>query len=80
MRVGLTIDRRVFVEQAALVELLGRLVFAPDDAARRTAEDVGRVAKEFLKQNKDVATEIDRRIRAKMNDVALPVEGIEEAE
>lgn len=39
---GLTIDRRVFVEQAALVELLGRLVFAPDDAARRTAEDVGR--------------------------------------
>jgi len=37
-------------------------------------------SKEFLKGNKDVATEIDRRIRAKMNDVALPVEGIEEAE
>jgi len=37
-------------------------------------------AKEFLKINKDVAAEIDRRIRAKMNDVALPVEGIEEAE
>ncbi len=37
-------------------------------------------AKEFLKTNTDVATEIDRRIRAKMNDVALPVEGIEEAE
>jgi recombination protein RecA len=37
-------------------------------------------AKEFLKGNKDVATEIDRRIRAKMADVALPVEGIEEAE
>jgi recombination protein RecA len=37
-------------------------------------------SKEFLKGNKDVAAEIDRRIRAKMNDVALPVEGIEEAE
>ncbi|HEY4752447.1 MAG TPA: recombinase RecA [Candidatus Limnocylindrales bacterium] len=37
-------------------------------------------AKEFLKINVDVAAEIDRRIRAKMSDVALPVEGIEEAE
>jgi recombination protein RecA len=37
-------------------------------------------AKEFLKTNIDVAAEIDRRIRAKMSDVALPVEGIEEAE
>ena len=37
-------------------------------------------SKEFLKTNKDVAAEIDRRIRAKMNEVALPVEGIEEAE
>src|SRR3712207_3348063 len=37
-------------------------------------------AKEFLKGNVDVATEIDRRIRAKMTEVALPVEGIEEAE
>ena len=37
-------------------------------------------AKEFLKINADVAAEIDRRIRAKMSDVALPVEGIEEAE
>ena len=37
-------------------------------------------AKEFLKINGDVAAEIDRRIRAKMSDVALPVEGIEEAE
>src|SRR3954452_9326579 len=37
-------------------------------------------SKEFLKNNTDVATEIDRRIRAKMSDVALPVEGIEEAE
>ena len=27
-----------------------------------------------------IAAEIDRRIRAKMTDVALPVEGIEEAE
>jgi recombination protein RecA len=37
-------------------------------------------SKEFLKTNIDVAAEIDRRIRAKMVDVALPVEGIEEAE
>jgi recombination protein RecA len=37
-------------------------------------------SKEFLKSNVDIATEIDRRIRAKMADVALPVEGIEEAE
>jgi recombination protein RecA len=37
-------------------------------------------SKEFLKGNKDIATEIDRRIRAKMSEVALPVEGIEEAE
>jgi recombination protein RecA len=37
-------------------------------------------SKEFLKTNKDVAAEIDRRIRAKMNEVSLPVEGIEEAE
>jgi recombination protein RecA len=37
-------------------------------------------SKEFLKVNKDTAAEIDRRIRAKMNEVTLPVEGIEEAE
>jgi recombination protein RecA len=37
-------------------------------------------SKEFLKTNVDVAAEIDKRIRAKMADVALPVEGIEEAE
>jgi recombination protein RecA len=37
-------------------------------------------SKEFLKTNKDVAAEIESRIRAKMADVALPVEGIEEAQ
>ena len=37
-------------------------------------------SKEFLKTNTDIAAEIDRRIRAKMVDVTLPVEGIEEAE
>jgi recombination protein RecA len=37
-------------------------------------------SKELLKSNVDLATEIDRRIRAKMADVELPVEGIEEAE
>jgi recombination protein RecA len=37
-------------------------------------------AKEFLKSNPDVAAEVDRRIRARITDVTLPVEGIEEAE
>jgi recombination protein RecA len=37
-------------------------------------------AKEFLKGNPDIAAEIDRRIRGKINEVSLPVEGIEEAE
>jgi recombination protein RecA len=37
-------------------------------------------AKEFLKGSTDIAAEIDKRIRAKINDVVLPVEGIEEAE
>jgi recombination protein RecA len=37
-------------------------------------------AKEFLKGNQDIATEIDGRIRGKMTEMALPVEGIEEAE
>jgi len=37
-------------------------------------------SKEFLKGNADISTEIDRRIRAKISDVTLPVEGIEEAE
>ena len=37
-------------------------------------------SKEFLKGNADLSAEIDRRIRARMEDVALPVEGIAEAE
>jgi recombination protein RecA len=37
-------------------------------------------AKEFLKQNTDIAATIDSRIRGKMTEVELPVEGIEEAE
>jgi recombination protein RecA len=37
-------------------------------------------AKEFLRSNKDVAAEVERLIRAKMTTVAVPVEGIEEAE
>jgi recombination protein RecA len=37
-------------------------------------------AKEFLKQNADIAATIDSRIRGKMSEVELPVEGIEEAE
>jgi recombination protein RecA len=37
-------------------------------------------SKDFLKTNKDVAEEIERRIRGKINEVSLPVEGIEEAE
>jgi recombination protein RecA len=37
-------------------------------------------SKDFLKTNAPVAEEIDRRIRAKINEVQIPVEGIEEAE
>jgi recombination protein RecA len=37
-------------------------------------------AKELLKGNADIAAEIDGRIRGKISEVALPVEGIEEAE
>jgi recombination protein RecA len=37
-------------------------------------------AKDFLKANPEIASEIDARIRAKINEVAIPVEGIEEAE
>ncbi len=37
-------------------------------------------SKEFLRGNADVAAEIDRLIRAKITEVAVPVEGIEEAE
>jgi recombination protein RecA len=37
-------------------------------------------AKEFLKSAPDIAAEIDRRIRGKISEVELPVEGIEEAE
>jgi recombination protein RecA len=39
-------------------------------------------AKDFLRQNAALATEIESRIRAKVagGDAAVPVEGIEEAE
>ena len=37
-------------------------------------------SKEFLKANAPVAVEIERRIRAKINEVPIPVEGIAEAE
>jgi recombination protein RecA len=36
-------------------------------------------SKDFLKSNPQIAVEIDRLIRAKINDVPIPVEGIEEA-
>jgi recombination protein RecA len=36
--------------------------------------------KEFLKTAPDIAAEIDRKIRAKIAEVDVPVEGIEEAE
>ena len=36
-------------------------------------------AKEFLKGNPDIARQIDQQIRAKINDISIPVEGIEEA-
>ena len=37
-------------------------------------------SKEFLKANPEIAAEIDRRIRGRINEVQVPVEGIEEAE
>jgi recombination protein RecA len=37
-------------------------------------------AKDFLKGSPDISTEIEKQIRAKMAEVSLPVEGIEEAE
>jgi recombination protein RecA len=37
-------------------------------------------SKDFLKTNPDLSAEIDRRIRGKITEVAVPVEGIEEAE
>ena len=37
-------------------------------------------SKDFLKSNKPVSLEIDRLIRAKINEVPIPVEGIAEAE
>jgi recombination protein RecA len=37
-------------------------------------------SKEFLKANQPIAAEIEKLIRSKMSTVALPVEGIEEAE
>ncbi len=37
-------------------------------------------AKDFLKSNPDVSTDLEKQIRAKMTEVSLPVEGIEEAE
>jgi len=37
-------------------------------------------AKEFLKSNPDISSEVEKLIRGKMSEVSLPVEGIEEAE
>jgi recombination protein RecA len=37
-------------------------------------------SKEFLRANREIAAEIERLIRAKMTEVTLPVEGIEEAD
>ena len=37
-------------------------------------------SKEFLKSNPPIAADIEGRIRAQMNEVAIPVEGISEAE
>jgi recombination protein RecA len=37
-------------------------------------------SKEFLKANPEIAAEIDRRIRGRIDEIQVPVEGIEEAE
>jgi hypothetical protein len=53
---------------------------APRDQQRGRQLGQGREAsKDFLKSNPAVALEIDRLIRSKINEVSIPVEGIEEA-
>ncbi|MBA2757036.1 MAG: DNA recombination/repair protein RecA, partial [Chloroflexi bacterium] len=37
-------------------------------------------SKDFLKISPEIAADIDRRIRGKINEVVIPVEGIQEAE
>jgi recombination protein RecA len=37
-------------------------------------------SKDFLKSNPDVAAEVERQLRGAMNEVQIPVEGIEEAQ
>ena len=37
-------------------------------------------SKEFLKSNPQIAADIEQKIRAQMTEVAIPVEGISEAE
>jgi recombination protein RecA len=37
-------------------------------------------SKDFLRSNPDIAAEVERRIRGKIDEVELPVEGIAEAE
>jgi recombination protein RecA len=37
-------------------------------------------SKDFLRQNPAIATDIESKIRSKVTEVALPVEGIAEAE
>ena len=37
-------------------------------------------SKEFLKTSPDIAAEIESRIRGRINETPIPVEGIEEAE
>jgi recombination protein RecA len=37
-------------------------------------------SKDFLKTSPEIAAEIDRQIRGKINEVPIPVEGIEEAQ
>jgi recombination protein RecA len=37
-------------------------------------------SKDFLRSNADIAADIENRIRGKIDEVTLPVEGIEEAE
>ena len=49
-------------------------------SARRASARAARRPRSSSRANADIAAEIDRRIRAKMHEVALPVEGIEEAE
>ena len=49
-------------------------------SARLVSVRAARPSKDFLKANPAIGAEIEQRIRGRITEVAIPVEGIEEAE